>query len=159
MIAGVAGGLGAHLGIDASLVRLAIVALSLFGGAGVLLYIAAVLLVDDAPAGTHAARAAPSDRNRSLTIVGVVLLVLVAGPLLFIPAMFAGGILVPVAMLALLGHPRRVAGAPAGVRRATADRCSRRSPWARRARPRRRAGRRVLLGRGAGRRRPSSPRW
>jgi phage shock protein PspC (stress-responsive transcriptional regulator) len=93
LIAGVAGGLAATLGIDAALVRVGIVVLSLFGGAGVLLYLAAVLLMPEAPVGTRTPRPAGThgDRDRTLTIIGVVVLVLVAGPLLLIPAMFAGG--------------------------------------------------------------------
>src|SRR5690349_17900657 len=53
MIAGVAGGFGRYLGIDPVIVRIVMVALVLFGGAGLLLYLAAVLLVpseDDVPA-------------------------------------------------------------------------------------------------------------
>jgi len=45
MLAGVAAGLAAHFDFDVTLVRIAIVALSFFGGAGVPLYIAAWLLI------------------------------------------------------------------------------------------------------------------
>ena len=45
MLAGVAAGLAAHFDFDVTLVRIAIVGLSLFGGAGVPLYLAAWLLI------------------------------------------------------------------------------------------------------------------
>ena len=45
MLAGVAAGLAAYFDFDVTLVRIAIVALSFFGGAGVPLYIAAWLLI------------------------------------------------------------------------------------------------------------------
>jgi len=47
MIAGVAEGLAAYLDVDATIVRLGIVALTLMGGAGIPLYAAAWLLVPD----------------------------------------------------------------------------------------------------------------
>ena len=106
MLLGVSGGLAASMGIDATLVRLAFVALAFFGGAGVLLYVAAWLLVPDAPAGAHqappVARTGPG-RNRALTALGIVVLVLVAGPLLFVPAAIAAGIAVPLAILVVVG--------------------------------------------------------
>ena len=109
MLGGVAGGLGHYFGIDAVIVRIALVVLTFFGGAGALLYLAALLLVpneDEVPGGAGPAGAGGArlgDRNRGLTILGVVLLVIVAGPLLFAPALFAGGIIVPFAFLVLLG--------------------------------------------------------
>ena len=45
MVAGIAGGLAAYLGVDAVLVRLAFVALVLAGGAGVLLYLIGWLVI------------------------------------------------------------------------------------------------------------------
>src|SRR3712207_551985 len=45
MLAGVAGGLGRYFGVDPVLVRIALVVLTFFGGAGALLYLAVVLLV------------------------------------------------------------------------------------------------------------------
>ena len=110
MVSGVAGGLGRYFGIDPVIVRIALVVLTFFGCAGVLLYVAAILLVpaDDQVPGGAAAAGAPGrppggERNRGLVILGVVLLVIVAGPLLFAPALVAGGVIVPLAFLALLG--------------------------------------------------------
>jgi phage shock protein PspC (stress-responsive transcriptional regulator) len=47
MAGGVAGGLAAHFNLDVTLVRLAFVALTVLGGAGVPLYAAAWLLVPE----------------------------------------------------------------------------------------------------------------
>lgn len=49
IILGVAGGLGRALAIDALVVRLAFVALALFSGVGILLYVAAALMLADSP--------------------------------------------------------------------------------------------------------------
>lgn len=45
MIAGVAAGLARHLEVDVSLVRLAFVALAVFGGSGLVLYLVAWLVM------------------------------------------------------------------------------------------------------------------
>ena len=76
MIAGVASGVGRYLGLDPVIVRVIAVALVFFGGAGILLYLAAWLLVpsDSGPA--------PQIRGRGATIGGAVLLVLAVGAML-----------------------------------------------------------------------------
>ena len=107
VVAGVASGLGRYFGVDPVIVRVALVALTFFGGAGALLYLAAVLLVpseDEVPGGAGPA-AAPlgGERNRGLVILGAVVLVVVAGPVLLAPALFAGGIIVPLAFLVVAG--------------------------------------------------------
>lgn len=48
-LAGVCGGLGAYLGIDSTLIRIAFVAVTLFGGPGLLLYLILALVVPDEP--------------------------------------------------------------------------------------------------------------
>lgn len=45
LIFGVCGGLGQYLGVDSNLVRLAFVVLTLFSGAGILLYLALALIM------------------------------------------------------------------------------------------------------------------
>lgn len=50
-IAGVCGGIAEYFGWDVSIVRLALVAFCLFGGSGVLLYIAGALLIPEADDG------------------------------------------------------------------------------------------------------------
>jgi phage shock protein PspC (stress-responsive transcriptional regulator) len=47
IVAGVCAGLADYLGIDATLIRLAFAALTIFGGAGVLLYLIAWALVPE----------------------------------------------------------------------------------------------------------------
>lgn len=103
VLSGVCGGVARYFGIDAVIVRIAAIGLTLFGGAGLLLYIAAWLLVpEEDPAHPGVAPDAPT-RNRWLVILGVVALVAALGPILFIPAVVVGGIVVPLAILVLLG--------------------------------------------------------
>jgi phage shock protein PspC (stress-responsive transcriptional regulator) len=47
MLAGVAGGIARYLGVDVTLVRVIIAALALVNGAGLVLYIAAWLLIPE----------------------------------------------------------------------------------------------------------------
>jgi phage shock protein C len=47
LVAGVCAGLGDYFGIDANLVRLVFAALTIFGGAGVLVYLVAWLVVPE----------------------------------------------------------------------------------------------------------------
>jgi phage shock protein C len=48
-IAGVAGGLAEYLNVDATLIRVLFIALAVFGGAGLVLYLAMWILVPEAP--------------------------------------------------------------------------------------------------------------
>ena len=50
MVAGVAGGIGVHLGVDPVLIRISFVALA-FAGIGVLLYLIAWLVIPEVPKG------------------------------------------------------------------------------------------------------------
>src|SRR4051812_49849009 len=73
MIAGVCAGIAEYFAIDAVIVRVIAVALVFAGGAGLLAYLAAWLLVPERDAG-------PSERpGRTATIVGAVALVLAVG--------------------------------------------------------------------------------
>jgi phage shock protein PspC (stress-responsive transcriptional regulator) len=47
MLGGVAGGLARYLGVDTMIVRIAFVVLTVFGGAGIPLYLAGLLLIPD----------------------------------------------------------------------------------------------------------------
>jgi phage shock protein PspC (stress-responsive transcriptional regulator) len=76
LIAGVCGGLGKYFGIDPVIFRVASVALIFLGGAGALLYLAAILLVPDEREQEPGDR---SLRERALAITGIVLLVVAAG--------------------------------------------------------------------------------
>ena len=47
MLTGVAGGIGRYFGVDAMIVRIAFVVLTVFGGVGIPLYLAGVLLIPE----------------------------------------------------------------------------------------------------------------
>ena len=72
IVAGVASGLGAYLGIDANIVRLAFVVLSLAGGIGLILYGAAWLILD-APSSDAAPPRAEPDVVQTIALGAVVL--------------------------------------------------------------------------------------
>jgi phage shock protein PspC (stress-responsive transcriptional regulator) len=101
VIGGVCGGLGRYFNVDPILFRIGAVVLALVGGAGVLAYLAALLLIpsDDSPA---AVGDAPS-RNRWLVIVGVVVLLCVTWPLLLGGGLLLAAILLPLAILVATG--------------------------------------------------------
>jgi phage shock protein PspC (stress-responsive transcriptional regulator) len=99
VLGGVCGGLGRYFETDPIFFRIGAIALAFLGGAGLLLYLAAVLLV---PAETsEAAVVGPGTegRSRALVIAGVVVLVLVAWPFLLGFGVLAAGLLVPLAVL------------------------------------------------------------
>jgi phage shock protein PspC (stress-responsive transcriptional regulator) len=98
IIAGVCGGLGRYFDIDPVIFRIAAVALAFVGGAGLLLYLAALLLMpgDD---GTAVVAPGGQGRNRALAIVGVVVLLLVAWPFLLGGGLLLAGIGIPLAIL------------------------------------------------------------
>ena len=98
VIAGVCAGAAQYFGIDPVIARIVAIALVFFGGAGALLYLAAVLLVPNEGEPGIAA-----DRNRWLVVIGVVALLVVVGPLVLAPAFIAGGLLFPFAFLVIAG--------------------------------------------------------
>ena len=75
-IAGVAGGIARHLDIDAIIVRVALVVGVFFGGAGLLLYVGAWLLVPEE--GTADEPLGLDQRSRSMALAGVGILALLA---------------------------------------------------------------------------------
>ncbi|HWM73787.1 MAG TPA: PspC domain-containing protein [Nocardioides sp.] len=78
-IAGVAGGLARHLDIDPIILRVALVVLIFFGGAGLLIYVAIWLLVPEED--TNQAKVRLDDRSRgvALIIVGAIAALAVIG--------------------------------------------------------------------------------
>lgn len=77
-LAGVCGGLGAYFEIHVAVFRVAFVALTLFGGAGVVIYLAAILVMPDAGREDSIATAFLRRRGR-LSLVAVVLAALIIG--------------------------------------------------------------------------------
>lgn len=76
VIAGVCGGLGAYLGVDPVLLRIAFVVLTLGGGSGVLLYILGWILIPQAAQGEQLGQARTADRASGAVIVGGMLILL-----------------------------------------------------------------------------------
>ena len=79
VIGGVAGGLGAYLGIDPVIVRLVFVVLALAGGGGILAYIIAWIVIPEAPEG---GASAPERASHSAPILAGLVLVALGGLLL-----------------------------------------------------------------------------
>jgi phage shock protein C len=125
MLFGVAGGMARYLDLDPSLVRIAWVLLVFAGGAGLLLYIVAAIVIPEEPLGAPAAPlAAPPeggtsptsgsawsykagmerrDRGGSAVLIGVVLVVVGGWLLLQRFVQIDSGLVWPVALLILGG--------------------------------------------------------
>lgn len=100
MIGGVCAGLGRYFDVDPIIFRIGAVVLTLAGGAGVLAYVAALLLVPSEDSGSDAP--APG-RNRWLVIGGVVILLSLTWPFLLGGGFLMAGLLVPLAFLVAAG--------------------------------------------------------
>jgi phage shock protein PspC (stress-responsive transcriptional regulator) len=98
VVAGVCGGLGRYFNIDPVLVRIGAVALAFVGGAGLLLYLAALLLMPSDEGGA-VVETSGQGRNRALVIAGVAALLLVAWPFLLGGGLLLAGIGIPLALL------------------------------------------------------------
>jgi phage shock protein PspC (stress-responsive transcriptional regulator) len=98
VVGGVCGGLGRYFNVDPIFFRIGAVALIFAGGAGLLLYLAALLLVpgegDSAPAVPGA-----QGRNRGWVIAGVVVLLLFSLPFLIGGGFLLAGVGIPIALL------------------------------------------------------------
>jgi phage shock protein PspC (stress-responsive transcriptional regulator) len=109
VLGGVCGGLGRFFGIDPILFRIGAIALVFLGGAGLVVYLAAWLLVPsdaDAEAGAAAgAGGAGRSLGRDRTVaVALVVLVAIAAAMLFSGfGFFLAGAVVPLAILGLAG--------------------------------------------------------
>jgi phage shock protein PspC (stress-responsive transcriptional regulator) len=103
VIGGVCGGLGRYFNVDPLLFRIGVIALAFVGGAGVLLYLAALLLVPSEPEAGHVSTTPGEGRNRALLIAAVVIGLLVAWPFLLGGGLIVAGLLVPVAVLVAAG--------------------------------------------------------
>ena len=78
-IAGVAGGIGRHLDVDPTVVRVLFVVASFFGGAGLLLYVALWVLVPEDGRDSAAVPTRDDTRKILLIVVGVVAALIVLG--------------------------------------------------------------------------------
>jgi phage shock protein PspC (stress-responsive transcriptional regulator) len=78
-VAGVAGGLGRHLNVDPTILRVAFVVLCFFGGAGFLLYAAAWLFVPEEGKAQATIHTSGSTRNGILIATGVLAALLLVG--------------------------------------------------------------------------------
>jgi phage shock protein PspC (stress-responsive transcriptional regulator) len=108
VIAGVAGGLGRYFDLSPAVFRLGLIVLTLLGGAGILVYLAAVLVIPEEGSDQSFAERVLSERNErpwpliGLGIVGVAIAVLLAQA-----AAGAGWVLVLIAGLIVLWMSRR----------------------------------------------------
>jgi phage shock protein PspC (stress-responsive transcriptional regulator) len=102
VVGGVAGGLGRYFNVDPLFFRIGAVALAFVGGAGLLLYLAALLLM---PSEDQPAPIAPGTqgRNRVLVIAVIVVLLLVAWPFLLGGGLLIAGLGIPLAILVGIG--------------------------------------------------------
>jgi phage shock protein PspC (stress-responsive transcriptional regulator) len=98
VVGGVCGGLGRYFNVDPLFFRIGAVALTFVGGAGLLLYLAALVLVpnEDQPAGPGEPGA---QRNRALVVVAIVVGLAVAFPFLLGGGLILAGIGIPLAVL------------------------------------------------------------
>lgn len=101
MIAGVAGGIAAHLGVEPAVVRVVAAALALLGGAGVLLYLVAWAALPDADGSPVIARLDP-DRGGLGPVVAFVAIA-VGGALLLVSGDWPAAHLGAAVFLVLLG--------------------------------------------------------
>jgi phage shock protein PspC (stress-responsive transcriptional regulator) len=99
LIGGVCAGLGRYFDTDPIIFRIGAVVLAFVGGAGLLAYAAALLLIPS----EESAGDAPVGRNRWLVIAGVVVLLLITWPFLLGGGVLVAGLLIPVAVLVAAG--------------------------------------------------------
>jgi phage shock protein PspC (stress-responsive transcriptional regulator) len=98
IIGGVCGGLGRYFNVDPVIFRIGAVALAFVGGAGLLLYVAALLLMPNEGESAPVASSGQG-RNRAFVIAGVVVLLLVVSPFLLAGGLLFAGIGIPLAVL------------------------------------------------------------
>ena len=102
VIGGVCAGLGRYFNVDPIIFRIGAVVLAFVGGAGLLAYLAGLLLIpaEDSPS---AEEGTPAGRNRWLVIGGVIVLLLVTWPFLIGGGLVIAGLAIPVAILVAAG--------------------------------------------------------
>lgn len=103
VIGGVCAGLGRHFNVDPIIFRIVAVVATFAGGAGVLAYLAALLLIPSEDASPGAGAPHADGRNRGLVVAGVILLLLVTWPFLLGGGLLLAGLLLPLAVLVAAG--------------------------------------------------------
>jgi phage shock protein PspC (stress-responsive transcriptional regulator) len=99
VLGGVCAGLGRYFNLDPIIFRIGAIVLVLIGGAGLLAYIAALLLIPS----EESAGEPTTARNRWLAIIGVIVLLCVTWPFLLGGGLLLAGILIPFAFLVAAG--------------------------------------------------------
>jgi phage shock protein PspC (stress-responsive transcriptional regulator) len=99
VIGGVCAGLGRYFNVDPIIFRIGAIVLALIGGAGLLAYLAALLLI---PSEDAAGEPAPG-RNRWLVIAGVIVLLCISWPFLLGGGLLVAGLGIPLAFLVAAG--------------------------------------------------------
>jgi phage shock protein PspC (stress-responsive transcriptional regulator) len=99
VIGGVCAGLGRYFDVDPIIFRIGAVVLTFIGGAGLLAYLAALLLIPSEDDPNAAPGERPAGRNRWLVVLGVIVLLCVSWPFLVGGGLLVAGLLVPVAVL------------------------------------------------------------
>lgn len=135
-VAGVAGGLGRHLNIDPVIFRVLFVVLVFFGGAGLLLYGAAWLLVPEEDTGDTVVSASDSTRNALLIGAAVLAGLLVLGdswggwgfPWWIVPVAVVGGVVMLLSNRAQ-GSTPQAPPAPPGSPASAGPRPASGGPW------------------------------
>jgi phage shock protein PspC (stress-responsive transcriptional regulator) len=108
IIAGVCGGLGRYFGLSPAVFRLGLIVLTLLGGAGILVYLAAVLVIPEEGADqSFAERVLSERRDRPWPLIGLGLAGVAIAVLLAQAAAGAGWVLVLIAGLIVLWMSRR----------------------------------------------------
>jgi phage shock protein PspC (stress-responsive transcriptional regulator) len=104
MLFGVTGGIAKYLGVDATIVRIVTVALTVLGGVGVLLYVAGLLLMPE-PGGTAviAGGEGREGRGQAVRVAGLVVLALLTFAVIAGIGTVIGWILFPLAFLIAAG--------------------------------------------------------
>jgi phage shock protein PspC (stress-responsive transcriptional regulator) len=99
LVGGVCAGLGHYFNVDPIIFRIGAIVLTLVGGAGILAYLAALLLI---PA-EDSAEEAPAGRNRWLVIGGLIVLLCISFPFLLGGGLLVAGLAIPFAVLVATG--------------------------------------------------------
>ena len=101
MVAGVAAGIADRVGVDRWVIRLAFVVLSFGGGSGILLYIAAWLLMPEEGQFESVGQRWANQANSTRPWIGVVFVLIAAAILFSNFPFFDGGLLFPTALLVI----------------------------------------------------------